>query len=46
MLFLERYRKQYDDIGYHEIVTIPVGTRSIKIYEMEASQNYLGNDTN
>lgn len=45
-MFLERYRKQYDDIGYHEIVTIPVGTINIKIYEMEASQNYLGNVIN
>ena len=40
--FLERYRKQYDDIGYHDIVTIPSGTRNIKIYELSTSQNYLG----
>jgi len=40
-LIEERYRKQYDDIGYHDIVTIPSGTRNIKIYELSTSQNYL-----
>jgi len=40
-LIEERYRKQYDEIGYHDIVIIPSGTKNINIFEMSTSQNYL-----
>ena len=40
--FTGRYRVQYMDLGFTDIVTLPPGTRKINITELSSSRNILG----